>query len=171
VAVALAGGRETGRGGAGFGRRRDRPAGALDRGSGSVAHSIDANPHGVALAWRWKVDRVVQAADMERRSGDDYAARVYVFFDVPRADLPWNTRIKIAAIELIYGKPVPTAAICYVWDNRHPVGASQWNAYTDRVRMVVLRSGAAEAGEWNPSAATSRPTIAPRSAPAGSFPA
>ena len=116
--------------------------------SGSVAQSIDAHPHGLALAWRWKVDRVVQAADMERRSGDDYAARVYVFFDVPRADLPWNTRIKIAAIELVYGKPVPTGAICYVWDNRHPVGASQWNAYSDRVRMVVLRSGAAEAGEW-----------------------
>ncbi len=116
--------------------------------SGSVAHSIDANPRGLALAWRWKVDRVVQGADMERRAGDDYAARVYVFFDVPRSDLPWNTRIKIAAIELVYGKPVPTAAICYVWDNRHPAGTSQWNAYSDRVRMVVLRSGAAEAGEW-----------------------
>jgi len=116
--------------------------------SGSVAQSIDANPRGLALAWRWKVDRVVQAADMERRSGDDYAARVYVFFDVPRADLPWHTRFKLAAIELIYGKTLPTGAICYVWDNRHPVGASQWNAYTDRVRMVVLRSGATEAGAW-----------------------
>jgi len=116
--------------------------------SGSVAHPIDANPRGVALAWRWKVDRVVQGADMARRAGDDYAARVYVFFDVPRSDLPWNTRIKIAAIELVYGKTVPTAAICYVWDNRHPVGTTQWNAYTERVRMIVLRSGNREAGAW-----------------------
>jgi hypothetical protein len=114
--------------------------------SGSAAQSVDADTQGLALTWRWKVDRVVQGADMERRSGDDYAARVYVFFDVPRSDLPWNTRLRIAAIELIYGKPVPTAAICYIWDNRHPVGTSQWNAYTDRVRMVVLRSG--DAGEW-----------------------
>jgi len=116
--------------------------------SGSAAQAVDADPQGLALAWRWKVDRVVQAADMGRRTGDDYAARVYVFFDVPRSELPWNTRLKMAAIELIYGKPVPTAAICYVWDNRHPVGTTQWNAYTDRVRMVVLRSGDAEAGEW-----------------------
>jgi len=116
--------------------------------SGSVAQSIDASPRGLALAWRWKVDRIVQAADMERRAGDDYAARVYVFFDVPHSELPWRTRIKIAAIELVYGKAIPTAVICYVWDNRHPVGTSQWNPYTDRVRMVVLRSGAGEVGEW-----------------------
>jgi len=116
--------------------------------SGSAAQVVDADPQGLALTWRWKVDRVVQGADMDRRAGDDYAARVYVFFDVPHSDLPWNTRLKMAAIELIYGKPVPTAAICYVWDNRRPVGTSQWNAYTDRVRMVVLRSGDAEAGEW-----------------------
>jgi hypothetical protein len=71
-----------------------------------------------------------------------------VFFDVPPGELPWHTRLKMAAIELVYGKPVPTAVICYVWDNRYPVGNAQWNAYTDRVRMVVLRSGAAEVGEW-----------------------
>ena len=116
--------------------------------AGTAAQSVDADSHGLALTWRWKVDRVVQAADMGRRTGDDYAARVYVFFDVPRSELPWSTRIKMAAIELIYGKALPTAALCYVWDNRHPVGTAQWNAYTDRVRMVVLRSGETEAGDW-----------------------
>ena len=116
--------------------------------SASAAHALDIAPQGLALAWRWKVDRVVQSADMTSRAGDDYAARVYVFFDVPRAELPWSTRIKIAAIELVYGKSVPTAAICYVWDNRQPVGTSQWNAYSDRVRMVVLKSGTWEAGRW-----------------------
>jgi hypothetical protein len=116
--------------------------------SGSAAQAVDADPRGLALAWRWKIDRVVHSADMGRRTGDDYAARVYVFFDVPRSELPWGTRLKMAAIELIYGRPVPTAVICYVWDNRHPVGTAQWNVYTDRVRMVVLRSGDAEAGEW-----------------------
>jgi hypothetical protein len=43
---------------------------------------------------------------------------------------------------------VPTAALCYVWDNHHPVGTSQWNPYTDRVRMIVLESGSARAGGW-----------------------
>ena len=34
------------------------------------------------LCWRWYVDGPVRKADMTKRSGDDYAARVYVAFDM-----------------------------------------------------------------------------------------
>jgi hypothetical protein len=44
--------------------------------------------------------------------------------------------------------PKPAAALCYVWDNRHLVGVSAWNAYTDRVRMIVVESGPQHAGTW-----------------------
>ncbi|TMW76683.1 DUF3047 domain-containing protein, partial [Thauera sp. UPWRP] len=43
---------------------------------------------------------------------------------------------------------VPDAALNYVWDNRQPVGTLMPNAYTDRTRMIVLRSGAGDAGAW-----------------------
>jgi hypothetical protein len=43
---------------------------------------------------------------------------------------------------------VPDAALNYVWDNKHPVGTLQDNAYTDRTRMLVLRSGNGKAGAW-----------------------
>ena len=36
----------------------------------------------------------------------------------------------------------------YVWDHVHPVGTTAPNAYTDRARMVVAQSGAANAGRW-----------------------
>ena len=100
------------------------------------------------LAWRWKVDRVVGAADLATRRGDDFAARVYVFFDVPAAELPLGTRVKLLLARVLYGEALPAAALCYVWDNRHPAGTSVWSAYTDRVRVIVLESGAARAGEW-----------------------
>jgi hypothetical protein len=116
--------------------------------AGSAAITLDVDPSGKSLAWRWKVDRVVEGADLSRKSGDDFAARVYVFYDVPRSELAFATRAKMKLAEIIYGEKLPTAAICYVWDNRHPVGTSGWNPYTDRVRTVVLRSGAAEAGRW-----------------------
>ena len=114
--------------------------------AGSAAQSFRAQAAGTYLAWRWKVDRVVERADLARKDGDDFAARVYVFFDVPRRDLPLATRAKFVLVELIYGETLPTAAICYVWDNRHAVGTSAWNPYSDRVRTVVLRSG--DAGPW-----------------------
>jgi hypothetical protein len=87
-------------------------------------------------------------ADMTQKAGDDYAARVYVLFDYPRERLPWATRAKLALAEALYGQPVPTAALNYVWDNRQPVGSIKPNAYTERVRMVVLESGTAKAGQW-----------------------
>jgi hypothetical protein len=115
--------------------------------AGTVAHSLDATTARTPiLSWRWRVDRVVEGADLERKSGDDFAARVYVFFDVPADSLPLAARMKAALARAFWGEKLPTAAICYVWDNRHPVGTSAWNPYTDRVRTVVLRSGSP--GAW-----------------------
>jgi len=53
-----------------------------------------------------------------------------------------------ALARALRGNQVPDAAVNYVWDNTHAVGTWQANAYTDRARMLVLRSGAADAGRW-----------------------
>jgi hypothetical protein len=100
------------------------------------------------LCWQWRVDAPVASADMNTKSGDDYAARVYLTFSVPPDQLGLGTRTKLALARSIYGNQVPDAALNYVWDNTHPVGTLQDNAYTDRTRMLVLRSGAARAGVW-----------------------
>lgn len=115
--------------------------------AGTVAHDLDADPAATpTLSWRWKVDRVVARANLAEKGGDDFAARVYVFFDVPVESLPLGARVKSAVARAIWGEKLPTAAICYVWDNRHPPGTGAWNPYTDRVRTVVLRSGSP--GAW-----------------------
>jgi hypothetical protein len=100
------------------------------------------------LAWRWKVERVVEGADMNRREGDDFAARVYVFFDIPEEELPLGARVKAGLARVLHGEDLPTAALCYVWDNKHAPETTAWNPYTDRVRTVVVASGEARAGEW-----------------------
>jgi hypothetical protein len=116
--------------------------------AGAAVHPLAVPAQGTLLAWRWKIDRPVASADMATRNGDDFAARVYVFFDVPVESIPFAQRVKIALARLFYGAALPSAAICYVWDNRHPVGTSRWSPYTDRVRVMVLRSASAEAGAW-----------------------
>ena len=100
------------------------------------------------LRWRWKVSGVVNTADMSKKSGDDYAARVYVMFDYPVAKLSFSTRVKLQLATSLYGQSIPTAALNYVWDNRHAIGTVQANTYTDRARMLVLQSGAVRAGQW-----------------------
>lgn len=100
------------------------------------------------LCWRWRIDAPLKSADMTTKAGDDYAARVYLSFDVPPDTLGFGTRMALGLARSLRGNVVPDAAINYVWDNRHPVGTWQANAYTDRARMLVLRSGAEAASRW-----------------------
>ena len=85
---------------------------------------------------------------MDRKLGDDYSGRMYVFFDVPLESLSFIDRSKIRLARMLAGADVPTAALCYVWDNNHRIGYSAWSPYTDRVRKIVLQSGPANVGKW-----------------------
>ena len=100
------------------------------------------------LCWRWRVDAVLKNADMATRQGDDYAARVYVGFRLPADAMDFATRTKLMMGRSRYGDKLPDAALSYVWDNRYPVGTERPNAYTDRAHMVVVQSGAQQAGRW-----------------------
>jgi hypothetical protein len=109
--------------------------------------SVDLNLTPV-LCWRWRIDASLSRADMRLREGDDYAARVYVSFRLPRASLGLGLRAQLALARAVWGQDLPDAAINYVWDNHQPVGTVRPNAYTDRTQMVVLRSGDADARRW-----------------------
>jgi hypothetical protein len=117
--------------------------------AGSAVYRVPGDiPMPSTLAWRWKVDRVVEAAELTRRDGDDFAARVYVFFDVPLRDLSFAEGVKLRLARLLHGDDLPAAGICYVWDNRHAPGTVAPNPYAPRIRTFVLQSGEARAGQW-----------------------
>jgi hypothetical protein len=100
------------------------------------------------LCWRWFIDSPVANADMTKKAGDDYAARLYVSFDIPDAQLSSATRFKLRLARSLFGKHVPDAALNYVWDNRHPVGTSRTSPYTDRAQLIVAETGSGRAGRW-----------------------
>lgn len=110
-----------------------------------VAVDLAATP---VLCWRWRIDAPLTRADMAAKAGDDFAARVYLSFRLASSDMPLGTRMKLKLGRAIYGADTPDAALNYVWDNRYPVGTARWNAYTDRARMIVVQSGAQNAGQW-----------------------
>lgn len=100
------------------------------------------------LQWQWKVSHSLAGSNLRIKSGDDYAARLYVFFDLPIDRLSLTDRLRIQAARLLSGAEIPAAALCYVWGHAQPVGTTGWNPYTDRVRMVVLDSKDGNAGSW-----------------------
>ncbi len=136
----------------------------MDTGSDTQAHVLQADSSNAAssllaavnvdlkitpiLQWRWRTATVLKNGNVASKAGDDYPLRVYVVFDVPLESLPFGTRTKIRMARSLFGADVPVAALCYVWDARQPVGTTVWNAYTDRLRMLVLQSGALKQNQW-----------------------
>lgn len=102
------------------------------------------------LCWHWYVDSPVARADMTKKSGDDYAARVYVGFDVPDSALSGSTKFKLQIARTVFGKDLPDATLVYVWDNAHPVGTARRSPFTDRTQLIVAETGSGRARSWVP---------------------
>ncbi len=81
------------------------------------------------LNWSWKVDNIYQGNDEHSKDGDDYPARIYVV--VSGGFFFWKTR-----------------AVNYVWSSNQAIGTHWKNAYTGNARMIALRSGESETGQW-----------------------
>jgi hypothetical protein len=100
------------------------------------------------LQWRWKVANILQKADPAQKRGDDYPARIYITFAFDRSKLSAGERFKYGTAKLLYGEYPPLAAINYIWEGKIPVGTVLPNAYTERVKMIVVQSGAAQLNQW-----------------------
>jgi hypothetical protein len=95
------------------------------------------------LRWRWRVDEALTPANERSRSGDDFAARVYVsfVFEPERASLLERAARRLAAA--VWGETMPGRALSYVWSSREPPGALWPNPYTEASQMIALASGGA----------------------------
>lgn len=100
------------------------------------------------LSWRWQVERLNDQADLHKRGGDDTTVKLCALFDLSLDKVPFVERQKLNLARSMTSDPVPAATVCYVWDARLPVGTELPSAFTDRLRYVVLQSGAARVGQW-----------------------
>lgn len=89
--------------------------------------SVDTSKY-PKLSWSWRIERPLKREDIASKSGDDFAARVYVVF--PRTFF-WRMR-----------------AINYVWAARMPKGSVAPSPYTRNSVIVAVQSGDEKAGQW-----------------------
>lgn len=80
------------------------------------------------LRWSWKIAGTIKGGDEKSRSGDDYAARLYVVFP---GRFFWQTK-----------------AINYIWANKLAKGRAAQNAFTSHAQMIAVESGNEKAGQW-----------------------
>lgn len=81
------------------------------------------------LNWRWRIDGIIDNRGEQTKAGDDYPARIYVVKS--GGALFWKT-----------------LALNYVWSSHQPINTRWFNAYTDNARMIAVRSGATQTGQW-----------------------
>ncbi|KAF0221577.1 MAG: hypothetical protein FD174_346 [Geobacteraceae bacterium] len=99
------------------------------RAASGLLRKVDLDPKQYpVLRWSWKVEHTLKGEDAARKSGDDFAARVYVVF--PRTFF-WQTR-----------------AINYVWAARLPQNSAGPSPYTSNAVIVAVESGDEKAGRW-----------------------
>lgn len=84
------------------------------------------------LAWRWRVDRLQETADIRAKAREDFAAAIFLIFGRPS----------------MLNRNVPTLA--YVWTGgRVPENAIVGSPHhPGSVRSIVVRSGGERLGEW-----------------------
>jgi hypothetical protein len=116
---------------------------------GTLGHRLGADaPPARTLAWKWRVDQPIPNADLQRRGGDDTAVKVCAMYDEPDDKVPASEHVPLALARLQAGTKLPAAAVCYVWDSQLPAGTVLPNAFTRRVRYIVLRSKESPLASW-----------------------
>jgi Protein of unknown function (DUF3047) len=119
-----------------------------DSSYGNLVHPLNDVPAGLKLTWRWRVDRLVGGANLRAKSGDDVSLKVCVFFDEPLQNLPFVDRQVLRIARSQTTQLLPAATVCYVWDGELPPGTALDNAFTKRLRYIVLQSGSGGLRQW-----------------------
>lgn len=100
------------------------------------------------LNWRWRLEQPLSQADIKTKAGDDAALKVCVMLDQPLADIPFLQRSALALARAVSGQNLPSATLCYLWDNRYPAGTRGPNPFSARVRYMVLNGAESASGQW-----------------------
>jgi hypothetical protein len=125
---------------------------ATDKSYGTALHEVTPQvlPPGSLLKWRWRLEQPNTRADLRTKEGDDAPLKVCAMFDLPLDKLKFVERNLVRIARSISGEKLPGATLCYVWDHRLLPGTQLPNAYSERVRFIVLDSGDRQLGEWMP---------------------
>ena len=100
------------------------------------------------LRWRWRLDQPLRGTDLRQRAGDDSPLKVCALFDMPLEQLGFIERNLLRVARSVSGENLPAATLCYVWDASLPAGTLLDNAFSHRMRMIVLDSGEQHLGQW-----------------------
>ena len=117
-------------------------------GGSALWRKVRLDPHSYpVIEWRWRV-APEPGTKLEKNSPSSPLARISLGFhgDVNKLDLDERAKLRLAMALTPNG--LPYASLLYVWMLNVPAETVLHSPYTDRVRMIVVESGAQRVGQW-----------------------
>jgi hypothetical protein len=102
--------------------------------------------HRVRFAWR--VDQLVQGADLRQADAADAPVRVVLAFDGDHARLSLAERMRFELAAALTGEAPPYATLMYVWDNEAALESVIPGARSNRIRKIVVDRAHGQLGRW-----------------------
>lgn len=100
------------------------------------------------LQFSWWLPELNAAARVGEAERGDASARVLLGFGGDVSALPLRTRMLFDLAQALTGESPPYATLAYVWDPVLPVGTVVPDPRTDRIRKIVVESGAEGLRRW-----------------------
>lgn len=121
-----------------------------DSAASGLARSLTLDPLSVpVIEWRWRIDSLIKGADNTDRYAEDSPVRIVLAFDGDKRNLPIRDQLFFEQARLLSGgREMPYATLMYIWENQQPVNTVLHNPHTNRVRKIVVASGASGVGTW-----------------------
>ena len=100
------------------------------------------------VKFSWKVPTLIAKANMSSRDTDDSPVRIVLAFEGDRGRFSNKNALMSELSHTLTGEPLPFATLMYVWCNTQPPGSVIFNPRTDRIRKIVVESGAKNLNQW-----------------------
>ncbi len=100
------------------------------------------------LRFAWKVPALMATADMAQRDLDDSPVRIVLAFEGDRSKFSAKNALLSELSQAFTGEPMPYATLMYVWCNQRAPGTVVINPRSDRIRKLVMESGARNLDQW-----------------------
>jgi len=100
------------------------------------------------LRFSWRLAGLIEKADLQDSSRSDSPLGVVMTFDGDRSRLSSRDLMLSDLARAVTGEDMPYATLMYVWSNDLPVGSVVVSRRTDRIRKMVIESGAGGLNRW-----------------------
>lgn len=100
------------------------------------------------LKFSWQVPELIANADLGARDLADSPVRIVLAFEGDRSRFSAKNAMLSELSHALTGEPMPYATLMYVWCNTRAPGSVITSPRTDRIRKIVVESGAKNLNQW-----------------------